>query len=189
MWFKVGIRESDQSVYSCTEGEAAIEKGIRYFWVDAKDKPAAVKVALQHWQRFKEDAARRAKERVAAGLCRWCGERARDGRVTCATCGARVAATQKERRDRRKRGEAKSKEQIAEERRGHLREASRRAQIVKRANMKTSDELQGTAKFYARRGLEEARDAFWRMSGPAFAEWLEARIVELGGKKRPMAAE
>ena len=41
----------------------------------------------------------------------------------------------------------------------------------------------------ARLTLEEVREAFWAMSGPAFADWLERRIVTLGGQPRIKAAE
>ena len=172
MWFKV-VFNKDGSVAECTHVEGVIRqdgKGVAY--VDAPNATLAIASARRWFQNLKERTQRQRAARKDSGLCR-CGaelDAPERSLIRCRVCLDKEAAGQ----SRRNAGVRLPAEQRREAARKNLDKA--RASSVGRHMSQLKLML-------------ETRDAFWRLSGPAFADWLEARIVVLGGEPRTKAAE
>jgi hypothetical protein len=187
MWFKV-VFNKDGSVASCEESGPSISDGKHVFYVEADDKVKAISRARDDLSKLRRHHLSKREKHRASGLCVLCDNRAATGRVKCGPCLQR----QKESRDRKR---ARGGNLTAEERARISSESLRKAGAAGgRAQIedlqKPLEELRTErSRRLLRRAMAEVRDAFWRLSGPAFASWLDERIVALGGEARPKAAE
>lgn len=161
-WFRVAIG-SDGVVSSCRQVERYPDADVAgVFYVVAPDPDSAEKAALARYRERQRQALRDRRQRhQAAGKCR-CGSSRPEGELYCDTC-------------RRK------------SREDHARQAARlRGEPVAAPPPKSVSFHETQERRAMERRLEtllEVREA-WRARTPErFGKWLEARILELGGRK------
>lgn len=181
MWFKV-VFNKDGSVSSCEGVEGLVrEDGRGVVYVDAPSKTLAIKQARSTWDRLRMLSRPKRAQWRSDGRCHECGGQPEAGKNRCAKCiQYRIA--------RKARGPL-TEEQRKDVFRANLKRAQEAAWLKRTGQRKPLEELCAVGKTYARFALEKARDEYWRLRDTAFAEWLDERIVALGGKARPKAAE